>query len=107
LASTSRIASIRKMFELGGMSKDIAEYVRRCDGCQRNKPSPSKTIGLLQPLEVLSRNWEHVKMDFIMDLPKTKAGHVAILVVVNNLSKAMALIPSKSLFPHSKLCSCF
>jgi Integrase zinc binding domain len=66
------IASIRKRFEWGRMSKDIVEYVRSCDRCQRNKPAPSKPIGLLQPLEVPSRNWEHVTMDFIMDLPKTK-----------------------------------
>jgi Integrase zinc binding domain len=90
------IASIRKMFEWGGMSKDIAEYVRSCDRCQQNKPAPSKPIGLLQPLEVPSRNWEHVTMDFIMDLPKTKAGHDAVLVVVDKLSKAMTLIPTKS-----------
>jgi hypothetical protein len=31
-----------------------------------------------------------------MDLPKSKAGHDAILVVVDNLSKAMTLIPTKS-----------
>jgi Integrase zinc binding domain len=41
------IASISKRFEWGGMSKDIAEYVRSCDRCQRNKPAPSKPIGLL------------------------------------------------------------
>jgi Integrase zinc binding domain len=90
------IASIRKMFEWGGMSKDFAKYVRTCDRCQRNKPAPSKPIGLLHPLEVPSRNWEHVTMDFIMDLPKTKAGHDAVLVVVDKLSKAMTLIPTKS-----------
>jgi IS30 family transposase len=78
------------------MSKDIAEYVRSCDRCQRNKPAPSKPIGLLQPQEVPSRNWGRVTMDFITDLPKTKAGHDAILVVVDKLSKAMTLIPTKS-----------
>jgi Integrase zinc binding domain len=81
------IASIKKMFEWGGMSKDIAEYVRNCDRCQRNKPTPSKPIGLLQPLEVPSRNWEHVTMDFIMDLPKTKARHDAVLEVAEALSQ--------------------
>jgi hypothetical protein len=78
------------------MSKDIAEYIRSCDRCQRNKPTLSKSIGMLQPLEVPSRNWEHVTMDFIMDLPKSKAGHDAILVVVDKLSKAMTLIPTNS-----------
>jgi Integrase zinc binding domain len=90
------ISSIRQRFEWGGTSKDFAEYVRSCDRCQRNKRAPSKPIGLLQPLEVPSRNWEHVTMDFIMDLPKTKAGHDAVLVAVDKLSKAMTLIPTNS-----------
>jgi Integrase zinc binding domain len=78
------------------MSKDIAEYVRSCDRCQRSKPAPSKPTGLLQPLEVPSRKWNHVTLDFIMDFPKPKAGHDAVLVVVDKLSKAMTLIPTKS-----------
>jgi Integrase zinc binding domain len=90
------IASIRKRFEWGGMSKDVAEYVRSCDRCQRNKPAPSNPIGFLQSLEVPGRNWEHVTIEFIMDLPKSKAGHDAILVAVDKLSKAMTLIPTKS-----------
>jgi Integrase zinc binding domain len=88
------IASIRSRFTWDGMNKDIAEHIRSCDRCQRNMPS--KPIGLLQPLDVPSRNWEHVTMDFIMDLPQSKAGHDAILVV-DKLSKAMTLIPSKSI----------
>jgi transposase InsO family protein len=47
-------------------------------------------------LEVPRRIWEHVTMDFIMDLPKSKAGHDAMLVVVDKLSKAMTLIPTNS-----------
>jgi hypothetical protein len=35
-------------------------------------------------------------MNFIMDLHKSKAGHDAILVVVDKLSKAMTLIPTNS-----------
>jgi hypothetical protein len=35
-------------------------------------------------------------MDFIMDLPKSKAGHDDILVVVDKLSKAMTLIPTNT-----------
>jgi hypothetical protein len=35
-------------------------------------------------------------MYFIMDLPKSKAGHDAILVVVDKLSQAITLIPTNS-----------
>jgi Integrase zinc binding domain len=101
------IASIRNRFTWDGMSKDIAEYIRSCDRCQRNKQTPSKPIGLLQPVEVPSRSWEHVTMDFIMDLPKSKAGHDTILVVVDKLSKAMTLIPTNSTVSAQKVAQLF
>jgi hypothetical protein len=97
------IVSSRNRFTWDGMSKDIAEYIKTCDRYQRNKPTPSKPIGLLQPLDAPSRNWEHVTMDFIMGLPKSKAGHDAILVVVDKLSKAMTLIPTTSTASAQKL----
>jgi Integrase zinc binding domain len=43
------IASIRNMFTWDEMIKAIAEYIRSGDQCQ--KPTPSKPIGLLQPLK--------------------------------------------------------
>jgi hypothetical protein len=46
-------------------------------------------------------------MDFIMDLPKSKAGHDAILVVVDKLSKAMSLIPSNSTVSAQKVAQLF
>jgi RNase H-like domain found in reverse transcriptase/Integrase zinc binding domain len=101
------IATIRNRFTWDGMSKDIAEYIRSCDRCQRNKPTPSKPTGFLQPLEVPSRNWKHVTMDFIMNLPKSKAGHDAILVAVDKLSKAMTLIPTNSTVAAQKVAQLF
>jgi hypothetical protein len=35
-------------------------------------------------------------MDFIMDLPKSKSGHYAVLVVVDKFSKVLTLISTKS-----------
>jgi hypothetical protein len=61
----------------------------------------------LRPVEVPSRNWEHVTMDFIMDLPKSEAGHDAILVVVDKLSKAMTLIPTNSTVSAQKVAQIF
>jgi hypothetical protein len=45
-------------------------------------------------------------MDFIMDLPKSKAGHGAILVVVDKLSK-MTLIPTNSTFSAQQVAQLF
>lgn len=69
-----------------GMKKDIQDYIRCCDTCQRNKSDTLTPIGLLQPLQIPDRVWEDVSMDFIDGLPMSN-GFSAILVVVDRLSK--------------------
>ena len=49
--------------------------------------------GLLQPLEVPERRWEHVSLDFVGPLPPTAKGHDMLLVMVDKLSKMVHLAP--------------
>jgi Integrase zinc binding domain len=71
------------------MRRDVKEYVRSCDSCQRNKPRNQLPIGLLNPLEVPTRRLELVSLDFVMVLPRTSSGHDAILVIEDRLSKTV------------------
>jgi Integrase zinc binding domain len=50
LGIDKKIASIRNRFAWGGISKDIAEYIRSSTGANGICQPPSKPIGLLQPL---------------------------------------------------------
>ena len=76
-----------------GLERDVRQYVSTCDHCQRNKASNEKPAGLLQPLPVPEFRWQWVTVDFIMDLPETKAGHTAIVVFVDRLSKMVHFAP--------------
>jgi hypothetical protein len=69
------------------MRKTVQQYITQCQSCQRNKNSNQLPIGLLQSLEVPGKRWETVTMDLITQLPKTKAGHDAIIVFVDKFSK--------------------
>jgi hypothetical protein len=64
------------------MKHDIEEYVDSCIECQQNKPSRQKPLGLLKPLQVPERPWQHVSADFIVQLPPSN-GFDAILVIVD------------------------
>ena len=76
------------------MGKDIKNYVTSCDSCQRNKISNQVPAGLLQPLDIPECRWDHITMDFVVQLPKTTKKHDAIVVFVEKLSKRTYFIPT-------------
>ena len=76
------------------MKREVERYAKTCDTCQKNKTLNEKKAGLLNPMPVPNACWEHIAMDFIVELPKTARGHTAVLVVVDWLSKQTHLIPT-------------
>ena len=87
---------VKRRFYWPGMDDEIQQYVRSCDACQRNKPSQQATPGLLQPLPIPSHPWQQVSMDLITQLPKSRAGHDAIVVFVDKLTKMVHFAATKT-----------
>ena len=86
--------NITRNYYWPNMYIDIKLYVRSCLICQRTKSENRKPAGLLHPLPIPIRRWQCVTMDFIVQLPKTKNGYDAIMVVVDKLSKRAYFIPT-------------
>src|SRR3954468_687818 len=74
----------------------ISANIKSCDLCQCIKASQQVPGGLLQPLAIPTQPWEQVSMDFIIQLPKTKAGFDAIVVFVDTFSKMTHFVPTKT-----------
>jgi len=74
------------------LRSDAKKYVRSCTVCCRAKDSRHKPYGFLQPLEIPSRPWSSIAMDFITDLPKSN-GFSCIFVVVDRFSKMCHFAP--------------
>eukprot|EP00882_Tetradesmus_deserticola_P001192 GHRQ01001290.1.p1 GENE.GHRQ01001290.1~~GHRQ01001290.1.p1 ORF type:complete len:1007 (-),score=112.72 GHRQ01001290.1:2410-5226(-) len=87
------LKNVQRYFYWDGMARDVAQYVKTCDSCQRNKSSNQKPAGLLRPLPIPGDTWESVSMDLIVSLPRTAAGYTAIVVFVDRLSKMVHLAP--------------
>ena len=68
------------------LRKDVRNYVRVCQICQRYKADLFALGGLLQPLPIPWAIWVDVSLDFIEGLSKSR-GSDTILVVVDRLSK--------------------
>jgi hypothetical protein len=77
-----------------GIDKEVRDYVKSCNSCQRNKASRHKRYGLLHPLEMPSSAWSSISMDFITDLPLSD-GCTIIWVVVDRFTKMAHFIPLK------------
>jgi len=62
------LAAIERTFWWPKLHLDVSHFVGTCDACQRNKHTNMKPAGLLQPLQLPARRWEHVSMDLITQL---------------------------------------
>ena len=89
-------STMHRLFYWPRMNNDVRQYVKSCDSCQRIKASQQVPGGLLQPLPIPTGPWEQVSMDFIVQLPKTKAGFDAIVVFVDTFSKMTHFAPTKT-----------
>jgi hypothetical protein len=77
---------LRAEFYIPGDRALVRDWVRSCETCQHNKTETLRPAGKLQPLEVLSRVWADISMDFIEGLPKV-GGKSVVLTVVYRFSK--------------------
>jgi hypothetical protein len=74
------------------MNTYVRRYVEACDTCPRIKAPNHKPYGLLQPLDIPSRPWQSISMDFIVKLPVSH-GYDSIWVVCDRLTRAAHFVP--------------
>ena len=75
---------IRERYYWKGMYKDIEEYIKTCDACQRRGRKGGK--GYLNPIKV-GKPFERIGIDFVGPLARTKKGNKYILVITDYLTK--------------------
>ena len=83
----------RRWFWWKGMAEDVREFVLSCPVCQIEKTSHLRPGGTLQPLDIPSRKWDTVVLDFITGLPLTTRNHDTILSIVDKATKMVHFIP--------------
>ena len=96
LGVAKTMAQVTRFFYWPNMQEDIKKYIISCESCQRNKPSQQAPAGLLQPLPIPDSPWKSVSMDLITHLPKTRAGHDAIVVFVDRCGKQVHLAATQT-----------
>ena len=59
-------AKIARLYFWLGMSNDIRKHTKKCDACQRTKPSTQKPSDELRPLPIPDRPWKCCAGDYVV-----------------------------------------
>ncbi|KAA3484911.1 polyprotein [Gossypium australe] len=70
----------------GKVLRRKGKMVKECLTCQKCKSDNTTSLGFMQPLDIPTRAWESINMDFIEGLPFSKGKNI-ILVMVDRLIK--------------------
>ena len=97
---------LRDRYYWKGMLADVDRYVRNCHPCRRASSPHDKTPGLLQPLPVPDRPWQHISIDFV-SFNKDKYGYDNVLVIMDRLSKESISIPCHKTTTAEEMASLF
>lgn len=78
---------LRKRYFWPRMYTTVQKYVKSCLHCQRRKPSPLPTPGLLQPLSPCYNPFERVGIDLFGPLPITPSGNRWVVVAIDHCTR--------------------
>ncbi|MBW0564725.1 hypothetical protein O181_104440 [Austropuccinia psidii MF-1] len=74
--------------------KDVAEYCKTCDRCQKANKFTGKRLGKMIKIQEPDRTWEIFHMDWVTGLPPGDDRiYNAFLVIVDRFSKTQIFIP--------------
>ena len=77
--------------------------MEQCLTCLQVKIEHQKPYENIQSLEIVVWKWDHIMMDFVIELPRTPKGYDAIWIIVDRLSKSAHFLPIKERFSLEKL----
>lgn len=83
---------VKSRYYWPGLSRDVERFVANCHTCRRTMNPRDSPPGLLKPLPIPNRPWQHISMDF-QTLPKARNGCDTVFVVVDRLSKRTCSMP--------------
>ena len=87
---------LRKRYWWPTMVRDCAAYCDTCKACRLYASTQKRPDASMETRSVPENRWEVIHADWITDLPVTRKGHNAILVVHDSVTKYAYLIPASN-----------
>jgi hypothetical protein len=87
---------ILRRFFWPGMYKDIADFCRSCEDCQKNTSSRGPKARLV-PMPVVEKPFQSIAMDIVGPLRRSRAGHRYVLVICDYATRSPEAIALRSI----------
>jgi transposase InsO family protein len=97
---------LQKRYYWPNQAKDIDQYCANCHTCRRSHVPRDQKPGLLHPLPVPDRPWQHITVDF-KKCPESKNGHNMVAIFVDRLGKRPITIPVRDTITARELVPLF
>ena len=78
------------------MATDVKCYCESCATCKCSKPSNQCPYRMLTPLDIPSRPWESIGIDFLSPLPLSRdrnGEYNSIMVIIDHLTGMVHFVP--------------
>jgi hypothetical protein len=101
LGSSKTLLYLRDNVWWKSIVSDIQAFCESCPTCQVSKPSNHKPYGLLETLDIPTRPWETMGVDFVGPLPESSTLYGMfdmILVAIDHLTSMVHLAPTKQTY---------
>ena len=92
LGSKKTYQRLSAKFHWPGMGKDVKEWCKTCEPCQKGNPCHGLKAPL-HPLPVVAQPWQQIAVDVVGELKRTKRGNRYILTVMDFASRWPEAIP--------------
>ena len=77
------------------MYRDIAEWCRTCDSCQKISNRGVNRVPLI-PLPIISQPFKRIAMDIVGPLPRSRQGNRFVLVICDYATRYPEAVPMKN-----------
>jgi Integrase zinc binding domain len=92
--ATRRLIASRYLWP--GLAKDVAEWCRECQDCQRAKVT-KQPAAAVQPIPVPATRFTHVHVDLVGPLPASAGGYTYIFTAIDRSTRWAEAFPLKSI----------
>lgn len=84
---------IKERYTWKNMKKDIRNYIRKCESCQKNKISRRRFIHPMEITTTSEKPFERISLDIVGPLPLSENGNKYILTLQDDLTKFSQAFP--------------